>query len=193
MSSDCEYCLRPLATDADDAAYTAICDGAKRPDDWPNDEATHLCWRNLGGECFTPDWFDAVTPAEVLRLREAIAGLEGEVARLREEIGKWQEDALLRLDRDARDTAERKLADAAEETKNLRLLLFASEELGKAVRGKLADAVGLLREGEAVVSNLMYPNDSGDCNGRRDWDRAGDFLAEDWDEIFASTHKEATR
>lgn len=77
----CPICLRPIATDEDERTWQAVgLDEMERPDDWKNDDADHLCWREYGGECEPPDWFAAVTPLEVQTLREDVPILRAQLA-----------------------------------------------------------------------------------------------------------------
>ncbi len=52
----CLRCLKPEATPNDDAIWRGIYeDDWVKPDDWPDDEGSHMCWRAVAdGDCY-PD------------------------------------------------------------------------------------------------------------------------------------------
>ena len=68
MADPCLRCLRVEATAADEAVWHAIChDGREVPDDWPDDEGSHLCWRAIAdGECCPEGPMVRVTSGQVV-------------------------------------------------------------------------------------------------------------------------------
>ena len=75
----CPHCLRPLATDADETLFNDRIDNERQlPIEWGDNDGEHLCWREAvtGAECSHPDWFEAVTPLDVLKLRERVEAVE---------------------------------------------------------------------------------------------------------------------
>lgn len=63
----CAICLRPIATEDDEAIWQAAESPDDIPPDWGGVDAPALCWSRFGGDCWAPEWWENVTPLDYLR------------------------------------------------------------------------------------------------------------------------------